>query len=105
MPPSVLLTPSETPSDFERPSPALPGHTFDGSAFQSSGAEPARYFWKFSVVPDSSERKNTEIAVDGSVTPGFRSAICLSSQVLMAPRKILAATAGVRTSLSTPGTL
>jgi hypothetical protein len=34
----------------------LAGHTFDGFSVQSDDAEPARYFAKFSVVPDSSER-------------------------------------------------
>src|SRR5689334_9315788 len=105
MPPSVLLTPSETPSDFCLPSPTLPGHTLDGSLFQASGAEPTRYFCRFSVVPDSSERKKTEIAVFGSVTPGLIAAIAGSFQVLISPRNTLAATSGVRISLSTPGRL
>ena len=60
---------------------------------------------KFSVVPDSSERKNTEIGADGSVTPGFSAAIAGSFQVLMVPWKILAAVGPSRISLSTPSTL
>ena len=60
---------------------------------------------KFSVVPDSSERKKTLIAVAGSVTPGLSLAIAGSFQVVILPLKILAMTSGVRTSLSTPLTL
>src|SRR3954453_23874883 len=105
MPPAVLFTPSETPSDLALPSPTLPGHTLDGSAVQSAGDDPCRYFCRFSVVPDSSERKNTEILVEGSVTPELIAAMAGSFQVVILPRKILAATEGVRTSLSTPGRL
>ena len=60
---------------------------------------------KFSVVPDSSLRKNTLIAVLGSVTPGLTLAIAGSFQVVIWPLKILAMTSGVRMSLSTPFSL
>jgi hypothetical protein len=60
---------------------------------------------KFSVVPDSSERKKTLIAVAGSVTPLLISAILASFQVVILPEKMSAATAGVIVSLSTPLTL
>src|SRR4051812_34663579 len=105
MPPSVLFTPSDTPADFSRPSPTVPDHFLAGSADQAVGAAAARYFAKFSVVPDSSERKNTLIAVLGSVAPGLTLAIAGSFQVLILPRKMLAVTWGVRTSVSTPATL
>src|SRR6478736_2351433 len=70
MPPSVDFTPSATPADFSLPSP-LPLQTLAGSAVQFSGAAALRYLVKFSVVPDSSERKKTLIAVDGRVAPGL----------------------------------
>ena len=60
---------------------------------------------KFSVVPDSSERKKTLMAGAGRVTPLLIAAMAGSFQVVILPLKILAATAGVRTSLSTPLTL
>src|SRR6476619_4289326 len=104
MPPSVDFTPSATPADFSLPSP-LPLHTLAGSAVHLSGAAPLRYLVKFSVVPDSSERKKTLIAVDGSVTPGLIAAMAGSFQVVILPLKMSAATAGVRISLSTPSTL
>ena len=60
---------------------------------------------KLSVVPDSSERKKTLMGSDGSVTPGLILAMAGSFQLVMTPLKILAATSGVRISLSTPLTL
>jgi hypothetical protein len=56
MPPTVLLMPWATPADFAAPWPTVPAHFLDGLAVKSAGAAPARYFSKFSVVPDSSER-------------------------------------------------
>src|SRR3954471_13421506 len=101
MPTSVALTAPATPAVFSLPSP-LPVHFLAGSAVQTLGAAPLRYLVKFSVVPDSSLRKNTLIAVLGSVTPGLTLAIAGSLQVVIWPRKILAMTSGVRISLSTP---
>ena len=75
------------------PSP-LPVHFLAGSAVQASGAAALRYLVKFSVVPDSSERKNTLIGVAGSVTPGLILAMAGSFQVVILPLKILAATSG-----------
>src|SRR3954470_21175195 len=103
MPPSVDFTPLETPADFSRPSPTVPAHFLAGAAFHADGAAPARYFSKFSVVPDSSDRKNTLMAVLGRFAPEFSLAIAGSFQVLILPTKMLAMTSGVRTSLSTPG--
>src|SRR3954447_26727709 len=105
MPPSVAFTPSDTPDDFSRPSPTVPAHLLAGAAFQADGAAPARYFSKFSVVPDSSDRKNTLMAVLGSLTPEFTLAIAGSFQVLIWPRKMFAVISGVSTSASTPGRL
>src|SRR5450631_3592585 len=104
MPPSVDLTALETPALACLPSP-LPVHFLPGAAVQSVGAAAARYLVKFSVVPDSSERKKTLMAVAGRVTPGLMAAIAGSFQVVMTPLKILAVTAGVKISLSTPVTL
>src|SRR5450631_3172149 len=104
MPPSVALTALATPADFSLPSP-LPVHFLAGFAVQSVGAAAARYLVKFSVVPDSSERKNTLTAVSGRVTPGLTAAIAGSFHLVMTPLTILAVTAGVRISLSTPLTL
>ena len=104
MPPSVDFTPSETPEDFSLPSP-LPVQALPGSAVQLSGAAALRYFVKFSVVPDSSARKNTLIAVAGRVTPGLMAAIAGSFHVVVLPLKMSAATAGVMTRLSRPATL
>ena len=45
------------------------------------------------VVPDSSERWTTEIAVLGRVTPGFSAAIAGSFHVVIFPLKMSAAVA------------
>ena len=60
---------------------------------------------KFSVVPDSSERKNTLIGEAGRVAPEFRAAMAGSFHVVTTPLKILAATSALRTRLLTPFTL
>src|SRR5665647_1945128 len=104
MPPSVDFTALATPADFSLPSP-LPVHFLPEAAGQSAAAAACRYLVKLSVVPDSSERKKTLMASDGRVTPGLIAAIAGSFQVVMTPLKILAVTAGVRISLSTPLTL
>src|SRR5689334_21979373 len=104
MPPSVDCTALATPADFSLPSP-LPVHFLPGSAVQAEGAAALRYLVKFSVVPDSSERKNTLIGSLGSVTPELSLAMDVSFQVVTLPLKMFAATSGVRTSLSTPLTL
>src|SRR5665647_833662 len=104
MPPSVDFTALATPADFSLPSP-LPDHFLAGVAAQSAAAAACRYLVKFSVVPDSSERKKTLMASVGRVTPGLIAAIAGSFHLVMAPLKILAVTAGVRISLATPLTL
>ena len=60
---------------------------------------------KFSVVPDSSERKKTLMGVAGRVTPLLSAAMAGSFHMVILPSKILAATSALRTSLSTPATL
>src|SRR3954452_5755214 len=69
------------------------------------GAAAVRYLVKLEVVPDPSARWATVIAVEGSFTPGLRSAISLASQVLTWRWKILAMVSASSTSLATPLTL
>ncbi len=57
---------------------------------------------KFSVVPELSARCTTVIAVDGSFTPVFSALIAASSQVLIAPEKILAIVSAESCSFFTP---
>ena len=90
-PPSVLATLSATPAEPSRPSP-VPDHFLVGSVVHASGAAALRYLAKFSVVPDSPVRKNTLIAVAGSVVPALTLAIEGSFQVLTLPVKMLAIT-------------
>src|SRR4051794_28981633 len=104
MPPSVALTAPATPADLSLPSP-LPSHFLPGSVVQASEAAALRYLVKFSVVPDSSDRKKILIGSLGRVTPALILAIDASFQVVTLPLKMFAATSGVRTSLSTPLTL
>src|SRR5919199_2270285 len=102
MPPTVLLMPCATPADFAAPWPVVPAHFFEGFAVKSWGAAPARYFSKFSVVPDSSERKKTLMSWAGSETPEFDFAMAGSFHLVILPWKICATSCGVSTSLSTP---
>src|SRR2546429_7537133 len=78
--PSLPLAPSPTPPANVLPAP-LPHAPSDAAS---------RYFWKLSVVPDSSLRKITLIGVAGRVLPLFRSAIGASFQVFTWPLKIFA---------------
>src|SRR5579862_4074317 len=57
---------------------------------QSVGSTAARYFVKFEVVPEPSERCTTVIDVDGSVTPGFMAAMAGSFHFLIFSEKIFA---------------
>src|SRR4051794_8064920 len=100
----VLLTPSATPADFSLPAP-VPVHFFAGSPFQAPPPAAARYLVKFSVVPDSSERKNTAMGAACRVTPAFSLAISGAFQVLMVPWKIFAAVGPSSPSLDTPSML
>src|SRR4051812_35372160 len=104
MPPSLELTPSVTPADFSLPSP-LPVHFLPGSAVHTDGAALFSHLVKFSVVPDSSERKKTLIGLAGRATPGLTFFSAASSHEVIWPEKILAATSGVTVRLSTPESL
>src|SRR5215208_1974533 len=97
----VLETASATPDDLFLPSP-VPVQDLAGSCFQAPLPASDKNLVVFSVVPDSSERKNTVIFSAGSSTPEFSLAILSSSQVLMLPLKIPARTLAFSTSLSTP---
>src|SRR5664279_5604712 len=105
MAPSVAFTAAATPSEPFLPSPTLPVHFLTGASVHRLAAAVFRYFSKFWVVPESSERKNTLIGVAGSEAEAFSALIAGSSQVLIAPLKIFAVTSGVSTSLLTPLTL
>src|SRR5882757_459126 len=102
MPPSVEPMACCTPCDLALPWPALPDHVLLGVAVYADGAAAARYFSKFCVVPDSSDRKKTVILVDGRLAPEFRPLIAGSSQLVIEPWKILAMTDGVRVRSVTP---
>src|SRR5919199_5173418 len=102
MPRAVLLMPWATPADLAAPWPVFPAHAFDGVVVKSCGAAPARYFSKFSVVPDSSERKKTLMSWAGSETPEFALPMAGSFHLVILPWKICATSCGVSTSLSTP---
>src|SRR5215211_3890574 len=100
----VLVTPSATPDDLFLPSP-VPVQVLDGSSFQAPLPALDKNLVVFSVVPDSSERKNTVIFSPGSSTSEFSLAIFSSSKVLMLPLKIPARTSAFSTRLSTPSML
>src|SRR3954453_23854518 len=106
MPPGVVATPSDTPADFSRPSPTPEdGHDLAFGSVHTPPEAAFRYLVKLSVVPDSSERKNTWISSAGSVAPSLTAAIAAPSHVAISPRKILAVVAASSTSSSTPSRL
>src|SRR4249919_2259731 len=100
----VLAVASATPDDLFLPSP-VPVQALPGSSFQAPLPALERNFVVFSVVPDSSERKNTVMFALGSLAPELSLAILGSFHVLMVPLKISASTSAFSTSLSTPSTL
>src|SRR4029453_10694423 len=100
----VLVTPSATPDDLFLPSP-VPVQALPGSSFQAPLPALDRNLVVFSVVPDSSERKNTVMFALGSFASGLSLAIFGSFQVLIVPLKICDSTSAFNTSLSTPSTL
>src|SRR5215211_9051325 len=97
----VLAVASATPEDLFLPSP-VPVHALAGSSVQAPLPALERNFVVFSVVPDSSERKNTVMFALGRSTPEFSLAILGSFQLLMVPLKISASVSALSTSLSTP---
>src|SRR6478672_153699 len=93
--PSLPLAPSPTPPANDLPAP-LPHAPFEAAS---------RYFWKLSVVPDSSLRKITLIGAAGRVAPSFSALISGASHVLTVPLKILASVGPSSTKPSTPSAL
>ena len=65
----MLAAASATPEDLFLPSP-VPVHALAGSSFQAPLPALERNFVVFSVVPDSSERKNTVMFALGSLASG-----------------------------------
>src|SRR5215211_515995 len=100
----VLVTASATPDDLFLPSP-VPVQALAGSSFHTPLPALDKNLVVFSVVPDSSERKNTVIFSLGSLASGFSFAILSSFQVLMLPLKMPDRTSALSTSLSTPSRL
>src|SRR5215212_2919067 len=100
----VLAVASATPEDLFLPSP-VPVQALAGSSFQAPLPALERNLVVFSVVPDSSERKNTVMFAAGSWAPELSLAIFGSFHVLMDPLKISASVSAFSTSLSTPSRL
>ncbi|SHT81239.1 Uncharacterised protein [Mycobacteroides abscessus subsp. abscessus] len=105
MAPGVFLMAAEVPSLPLAPSPTPPLNALPAPLAQAPSEAPLRYFWKLSVVPDSSLRNTTWIGSAGSEAPGLRAASAGSFHVVIAPLKILAAVGPSRTSASTPARL
>src|SRR5262245_5946739 len=103
MAPSVWLMIWATP-EFPLPAWVSAGHwTVEPlPSVQEDGAAVIRYWVKFCVVPEPSDRCATVMLVDGSVTPGLSAAMAGSFQVLMVLEKILAIVSADSCSLSTP---
>jgi hypothetical protein len=105
MDPSVDLIAADVPSLPLAPSPTPPLKVFPAPLPQAPLPAASRYFWKLSVVPDSSLRNTTWIGSFGNATPGLSAWIAGSFHVVIAPLKILAAVAPSRLSELTPLTL
>src|SRR5664279_3190387 len=105
MEPAVFLIAADVPSLPLAPSPTPPANDFPAPLPQAPSDAASRYFWKLSVVPDSSLRKTTLIGSAGSVAVALSALISGASQVLTVPLKILATVGPSRTRPSTPGTL
>src|ERR1700722_10543812 len=95
-----------------RPLPPLPARAVDGNLivepWPSVHALPAassRYWEKFAVVPEESERTARVIAVLGRLTPELSAAIAGSFQVLIWPWKIFARVVGSSLRPLTPDKL
>ena len=88
--PAVLLIAAEVPSLPLAPSPTPPLKVLPAPLPHAPSDAASRYFWKLSVVPDSSLRKTTLILSPGRVLPELSAVISGSFQVVTAPLKILA---------------
>ena len=95
-----------------RPLPPLPACAVDGHlmvepvpSFHALPAASTRYWEKFAVVPEPSERTARVIVVLGRLRPGLSALIAGSFQVVIVPWKIWARTAGSSFSPVTPDRL
>ncbi len=75
-----------------------------GSASQTVLAVVLRYFAKFSVVPESSERCTAVMPASGSVASGLSATMAGSFHFVMVPLKMPAVVAASRCSSFTPST-
>src|SRR2546421_12996082 len=105
MAPLVALIAAEVPSLPLAPSPTPPANALPAPLVQAPLAAAVRYFWKLSVVPDSSDRKITTILSAGRVLPLLSAMMAGSFLVVMPPLKILARVVGSSARPSTPDTL
>src|ERR1700722_1298472 len=101
MDPSVLLTAALVPSLPLAPSPTPPLNFLPAPLPHAPLDAASRYFWKLSVVPDSSARKTTWIGSAGIAKPLFSASIAGSFHWVMAPLKILATVGPSRASEAT----
>src|ERR1700726_4110629 len=92
--------------------PPSPARAVDGQvmveevpSFHALPAASTRYWEKFAVVPEESERTASVIVVLGRLVPALRAAIAGSFQVLMVPWKIPARTVASSFRLVTLGRL
>src|SRR5437588_8882736 len=105
MAPLVLLIAADVPSLPLAPSPTPPTNVLPAPLVQAPLDAATRYFWKLSVVPDSSDRKSTTILSAGSVLPLLSAVIAGSFQVVMPPLKILASVGASSVTPSIPDRL
>src|SRR5487761_623831 len=93
MAPAVDLTTCATPP-LPEPARAVDGHLMieEVPSFHALPAASTRYWEKFCVVPEPSERTATVIAVLGRLTPGLSALIAALFQLVIWPWKICAMT-------------
>ena len=94
----MLLIAADVPSLPLAPSPTPPLNVLPAPLPQAPSDAASRYFWKLSVVPDSSLRKTTLIGSPGKCPPEFSALISGSFHVVTAPLKIFAAVGPSSTS-------
>src|SRR5215831_17034624 len=106
MPPSVWLMIWATPW-LPLPAWVSAGHWMVDPlpSVHDEGAACIRYWVKFWVVPEPSDRWATVMLVDGRLAPGLSAAMAGSFHVFTVREKILAIVSGDNWSLSIPFTL
>ena len=98
----MLLIAAEVPSLPLAPSPTPPLNVLPAPLPHAPSEAASRYFWKLSVVPDSSLRKTTVIFVAGQGLAAVQRGDGRVVPFVMPPLKIFAAVGPSRTSPSTP---